>query len=43
MEGDVAEVNEDGGWVASQASDKEAWLRMTVIGRVVGMLLKSPA
>jgi hypothetical protein len=40
---DVAEVSEDSGWVTSQASDNEAWSRMTVIGRVVGTLLKSPA
>jgi hypothetical protein len=43
MEADVPEVDEDGGWVTSQASDNEAWSRMIVIGRVVGMLLKSPA
>jgi hypothetical protein len=43
MEVDVAEVCEDGGWVTSHASDNEAWSRMTVIGRVVGTLLKSPA
>ncbi len=34
---------EVGGCVTSQASDKEAWSRMTVVGSVVGMLLKSPA
>jgi hypothetical protein len=39
---DVAEGG-GGGWVTSHASDNEAWSRMTVIGRVVGMLLKSPA
>jgi hypothetical protein len=43
MEADVTEVCEDGGWVTSHASDNEAWSRMMVIGRVVGMLLKSPA
>ncbi len=39
----MAEVGEDGGCVTSHASDNEAWSRMMVIGRVVGMLLKSPA
>jgi hypothetical protein len=42
MDVDVTE-GEDGGWVTSHASDNEAWSRMIVIGRVVGMLLKSPA
>jgi hypothetical protein len=40
---DAAKAGEGGGCVTSQASDKEAWLRITVIGSVVGMLLKSPA
>ena len=43
MEVDAAREGEGGVCVTSQASDKEEWSRMTVIGSVVGMLLKSPA
>jgi hypothetical protein len=43
MKVDVADVGEDGGWVTSHASVNEAWSRMIVIGRLVGILLKSPA
>jgi hypothetical protein len=42
MEVDAARA-EGGACVASQASHKEEWSRMMVIGSVVGMLLKSPA
>jgi hypothetical protein len=43
IEANVTKEGEGVGWVTSQASDREAWSRMTVIGRDDGILLKSPA